>query len=338
MLYDLDIRREEALSEVSNTTFKNYNVERTILEGIELEEEDYVDDENQVKYTKRRKEKKVLRLSHISEYEKLPDLMIGEDRNLSSTRNTGDIEVFSDNLSNPDSIYPASPLPYSPDRNSQSSARPSNAQIIEISSDSDSNISLQSTNRKEIITYLMQQYSNNFACSQHLPISSCTTTTPLSWSLARITQLFDQNLPVDYPEPGKFGYGGKITSQQWLSLLCGISTTNSLPPVLEIPTQDHSSTSTTTYDIDSFIAKVKCLSVAKKGLRVQFSPSCLRNISTDVHLYSKIEERLLSGNIKICQVPLHHIPHFYLGHLASSLHLPLYVFLPALWNSNLNKN
>ncbi|RPB00245.1 hypothetical protein L873DRAFT_839454 [Choiromyces venosus 120613-1] len=264
--------------------------------------------------------------------------MIGEDRNLSSTRNTGDIEVFSDNLSNPDSIYPASPLPYSPDRNSQSSARPSNAQIIEISSDSDSDISLQSTNRKEIITYLMQQYSNNFACSEHLPISSCTTTTPLSWSLARITQLFDQNLPVDYPEPGKFGYGGKITSQQWLSLLCGTSTTNSLPPVLEIPTQDHSSTSTTTYDIDSFIAKVKCLSVAKKGLRVQFSPSCLRNISTDVHLYSKIEERLLSGNIKICQVPLHHIPHFYLGHLASSLHLPLYVFLPALWNSNLNKN
>ncbi|RPA95422.1 hypothetical protein L873DRAFT_1792302 [Choiromyces venosus 120613-1] len=99
MLYDLDIRREEALSEVSNTTFKNYK-------GIELEEEDFVDDENQVKDTKKRKEKKVLRLSHISEYEKLPDLMIGEDRNLSSTRNMGDIEVFSDNLSNPDSIYP----------------------------------------------------------------------------------------------------------------------------------------------------------------------------------------------------------------------------------------
>ncbi|RPB00731.1 hypothetical protein L873DRAFT_1679493, partial [Choiromyces venosus 120613-1] len=123
-----------------------------------------------------------------------------------------------------------------------------------------------------------------------------------------------------------------------LCLLCGTSAANSIPPILEMPSPDFSSTAVTTYDIDSFIAKVKCLSIARKGLRVQFSPSCLKNISTDVHLYSKIEEKLLSGKKHIHQVPLHHIPYFYLGHLASSLHLALYVFLPELWSSNLNKN
>ena len=156
--------------------------------------------------------------------------------------------------------------------------------------------------------------------------------------MARITQLFNYHLPIDFPEPGIFGYSGRISSQQWSSLLCGISSECLTPPILKMPIQDLSLATTTTYDIVSFIAKAKCLSVASKGVRIQFSPSCLKNISSDIHLFSKIEEKLPSGKVHINQVPLHHIPHFYLGHLASSVHLPLYVFLPGLWNKNVTKN
>ena len=154
----------------------------------------------------------------------------------------------------------------------------------------------------------------------------------------KFTQLFNQNLPVDYPESGKFGYEGRISRENWLRLLCGTSSDSSTPPILEIPNKDFSRKTATTYDIDSFIAKVKCLSVAKRGIRVQFSPSCLKNISSDLHLYGKVEERLQSGNIHVSQVPLHQIPHFYLGHLSSSLHIPLYVFFPGLWNSNVKNS
>ncbi|KAG0633436.1 hypothetical protein HOY80DRAFT_896533, partial [Tuber brumale] len=121
-----------------------------------------------------------------------------------------------------------------------------------------------------------------------------------------------------------------------MGLLCGTSSEYLIPPALELPTQEFSTNAATVYNIDSFIAKVNCLSVAKRGLRIQFSPSCLKNISSDIHLYTKIEESLLSGKIATHKVPLHDVPHFYLGHLASSLHLPLYVFLPGLWNNNVN--
>ena len=156
--------------------------------------------------------------------------------------------------------------------------------------------------------------------------------------MVKLTQWLNQYLPIDFPEPGRFGYRGKISSEQWSNLLCGISSESQVPSTLEMPIPDFNLATTTTYDIDSFIAKVKCLSVASKGLRVQFSPSCLKNISSDIHLFSMIEEKLPTGRVHIHQVPLHQIPHFYLGHLASSLHLPLYVFLPGLWRRNNSQN
>ncbi|PUU72593.1 hypothetical protein B9Z19DRAFT_1009012, partial [Tuber borchii] len=153
-----------------------------------------------------------------------------------------------------------------------------------------------------------------------------------------MTQWLNYHLPNDFPKPEVLGYGGRISSHQWSSLLCGILSESQTPPTLELPIPDLSIATTTTYDIDSFIAKVKCLSVASKGVRVQFTPSSQKNISSDVHLFSKIEERLASGKVHVRQVPLPHIPHFYLGHLTSFLYLPLYVFLPGLWQKNLGTN
>jgi len=232
-------------------------------------------------------------------------------------------------------------LPHCQSVASQSTVDPTtfnSAEIIVISSDSDSDRSCSDSSLEETTSYLIQQYSNTFTCLSHTPPSRSTSSQSPKWSMARITQLFNEHLPQDYPEPGRFGYTGRISGEEWLSLLCGISAESVDPPILEMPLQDSSCGSTTIYDIDSFIAKAKCLSVASKGLRVQFAPSCLKNISSDLHLFSKIEEKLPSGKIHAHQVPLHHIPHFYLGHLASSLYLPLYVFLPRLWSKNVTKN
>ena len=213
-----------------------------------------------------------------------------------------------------------------------------NREIIEISSDSESGESSLSSSIENTTAYLIQQYSHNFGCPSHTPTTSPTSLTSPTWSLNKIINMYNQHLPKDYPQPGRFGYSGRISSQQWSSLLCGISSESSIPPVLELPYQACNTATTTTYDIDSFLAKVRCLSVASKGIRVQFSPSCLKNISSDVHLFSKIDEKLLSGKVHVHHVPLHQIPHFYLGHLASSLHLPLYVFLPGLWNKNIHNS
>jgi len=191
---------------------------------------------------------------------------------------------------------------------------------------------------KDTTSSLIHQYSNNFACQTHSAISASASSSPSSWPMARLAQWFNDYLPKDFPEPGVFGYSGSISSQHWSSLLCGISSERLTPPALELRIQDFKEATATSYDIDSFIAKVKCSSVASKGIRVQFPPSCLKNIFSDLHLFSKIQEKLPSAKVHTNQVPLHQIPHFYLGHLASSLHLPLYVFLPGLWSKNITKN
>ena len=209
-------------------------------------------------------------------------------------------------------------------------------EVIEISSDSEPStpISDRDNSWQSTLQYLHQRYSNNFGCSNHFPAINSSSSSLSHWSLSEVNRFLDQNLPEDYPVPGQYGYSGNISEEQLLKLLCGITTSKAAPPTLQIPFQPSDQEFLTTYDIDRFIAKTKCLSVAKRGLRIQFSPSCLNNISSDLHLYSTVEERSVSEKILSHQVPLHHIPHFHLGLLPSSIHLPLYVLLPSLWNSS----
>ena len=213
-------------------------------------------------------------------------------------------------------------------------------EIIEISSDSEPSTPISDGDNSHQLTlhYLHQRYSNHFGCSNHFSTTTSSSLPSSHITLSEVIRQLHQNLPAEYPVPGEYGYSGTITEDKWLKLLCGVSTIEATPPALKIALQNSTEEFHTTYDIDSFIAKAKCLSVAKRGLRIQFAPRCLHNISSDLHLYSTIEERLLSGNNISHKVPLHHIPHFYLGLIPSSLHLPLYVFLPSLWNSSTSQS
>jgi hypothetical protein len=182
---------------------------------------------------------------------------------------------------------------------------------------------------------LLSMFSTHLACQSHQtahlqPLSSARTSTV---NLQTITSFLRNSLPIDYPQPSTMGYSQKLSKDLYSQLFCGIGLGCER---LSIPLLSMSNTSETfpvncSYDIDSFIAKAQSLSVAQKGIRVQFCPNPLQNITQNIHLFSTIPETLLSGKIIYHQIPIHHIPHFRLGTILSTLHLPLYVFLPALY-------
>ncbi|PUU78644.1 hypothetical protein B9Z19DRAFT_1141707 [Tuber borchii] len=249
-MQDMDISLEDCFHNSTSTRCLDTDIEKSILEGIGIVQGDSENENNHVENYSSRKGKNVLRISHISDlgHSKLPDLLIDEDIEFQSAEDSGAwIQPTIDSV-----IF-------------------NKFDIIEISSDSDSDKSFSSLNLKDTTNYLIQQYSYNFACSSHTSSKRSTSTTSHSWSIARITQWLNYHLPNDFPKPEVLGYGGRVSSHQWSSLLCGISSESQTPPTLELPIPDLSIATTTTYDIDSFIAKVKCLSIASKGVRVQFN-------------------------------------------------------------------
>ncbi|PUU76250.1 hypothetical protein B9Z19DRAFT_1066767 [Tuber borchii] len=316
-MQNMDISLEDCFQNSTSTRYLD-------TEGICMVQEDSENENNHMENNSSRKGKNVLRISHISDlgHSKLLDLMIDKDIEFQSAEDSGAwiqriiidlLEANSSNssdlISNTISSSLQSPIILFPDSELGTSPSPSHTipsqptinsvifnkfDIIEIFSDSDSDKSSPSLNLKDTTNYLIQQYSYNFACSSHTSSSRSTSTISPSWSIARMTQWLNYHLPNDFPKPEVLGYGGRVSSHQWSSLLCGISSESQTPPTLELPIPHLSIATTTTYDIDSFIAKVKCLSVASKGVRVQFTTSSQKNISSDVHLFSKIEERLAS--------------------------------------------
>ncbi|PUU72137.1 hypothetical protein B9Z19DRAFT_1139237 [Tuber borchii] len=92
----------------------------------------------------------------------------------------------------------------------------SEKEIIEISSDFEPTtpISECSDGQELTLHYLHQRYSNNFGCSSHLTPPDHSALPSQQWSLSEIIKLLDQNLPVDYPVPGKYGYSGNISEEQ----------------------------------------------------------------------------------------------------------------------------
>ncbi|PUU73398.1 hypothetical protein B9Z19DRAFT_1004521 [Tuber borchii] len=131
-------------------------------------------------------------------------------------------------------------------------------------------------------------------------------------------------------------YSENLSKELCSKLFCGVGLqSDNLPiPGLSISNSSETFLVNCSYDIDSFISKAKSLSIAKKGIRVQFCPNSLQNISQNIHLFSPIPERLISGKIKYHQIPIHHIPHFRLGTILSTLHIPVYVFLPGLYQQS----
>ncbi|RPA88368.1 hypothetical protein L873DRAFT_1468607, partial [Choiromyces venosus 120613-1] len=186
--------------------------------------------------------------------------------------------------------------------------------------------------------------------STHLPCQNCSIQETQenivedynNINLHELTSFLQNCLPNDYPQPTKFGYSKELNEELSLQLFCGvrIGCYNSQIPRLFIESNNHHDLFPVQcyYDIDSFIGKAKSLSVAKHGIRFQVCPNPLHNITKNIHLYTPVPERLLSGKIKYHQIPIHQIPHFRLGTIFSTFHIPIYVFLPGLYNIHSSTN
>lgn len=187
-------------------------------------------------------------------------------------------------------------------------------------------------------------FSTHLACESHTSASEAvpnhTTSTISTVNLQTVTNFLKKKLPTDYPQPTKLGYTQKLSEELCGQLFCGDGLGSQDIPIPSLSMRNTSEmfSLSCSYDIDSFIAKAKSLSIAKQGIKVQFCPNPLQNITQNIHLFIPIPERLNSGILKYHQIPIHHIPHFRLGTIFSSLHLPLYVFLPGLYQHNSQPN
>ncbi|KAG0123463.1 hypothetical protein HOY82DRAFT_544235 [Tuber indicum] len=226
---------------------------------------------------------------------------------------------------------------------STTKSQPNSAiEVIEISSDSETEIHARTTpqvdslDQEESIELLLAMLKTNMCCekSEFQNSKDKSFEAGESIDLHTLTMSLKKCLPANYPQPTKMGYSEELDGNLCSYLFCGakIGATKSEIPRLFIPTNHQTFPIQSSYDIDSFIAKAKSLSIAKHGIRFQVCPNPLYNLTKDLHLSLPISESLLSGNIRIHNVPIHKIPHFRLGTIFSSFHLPLYVFLPQLYD------
>jgi len=217
-------------------------------------------------------------------------------------------------------------------------------EIIEISSDSDSNspISSHDSSLPESINLLLQMLSTHLSCSQHPTTSRPSPSTSASnlMDLPTLISFLKRRLPSDYPQSSKMGYTNKLSEQQCSQLFCGLgSGTDEISTAkLSVGHATENYPIDCFYDIDSFIVRATSLAVAKNGIRVQFCPNQRQNITQDLHLRFPITETLPSGQIRFSHIPLHHIPHFRLGTLSSTIPIPLYIFLPQLYHQQSSSN
>jgi len=185
-------------------------------------------------------------------------------------------------------------------------------------------------------------FSTHLACESNDGESSPTNTTSTipAVTLRTVTNFLRKGLPTDYPQPTKMGYSQRLSKELCAQLFCGdgLGSQGKPIPPLSMNNSIEIAPLNCSYDIDSFIAKAKSLSIAMQGIRVQFCPNPLQNITQNIHLFFPIPERLNSGKLKYHQIPVHHIPHFRLGTILSTLHLPLYVFLQSLYQHNSTPN
>jgi len=169
-------------------------------------------------------------------------------------------------------------------------------EIIEISSDSDSNSpSLSSDNfPSPSISLLLEMLSTHLSCTQHSNLHSPNSSTPLSNSvdLPAFTSFLKGTLPQSYPQTGKIGYTESLNEQQCLKLFCGVGSGSDGLSIADLSIRKNNSNFPIEcfYDIDSFIAKASSLAIAKNGIRVQFCPNSRQNLTQDLHLKVPLTE------------------------------------------------
>ena len=178
-------------------------------------------------------------------------------------------------------------------------------------------------------------FSTHLSCPSHsIPDAQATSSDDSgNIMLSSLTNHFRNALPANYPQASGLGYSETLSEEVCSRLFGGhgIKTAQGTIPKLFKKNTPENFSIDTTYDIDSFISKARSLAIAKHGIRVQFCPSQRQNISQNIHLSLSLPETTLRGTIQHHHIPLHHIPHFRLGTLFSSLHIPLFIFLPKLF-------
>ena len=184
--------------------------------------------------------------------------------------------------------------------------------------------------------------STHLSCTEHSDSQSSNSTSSLSNSvdLPALTSFLKSTIPKSYPQKGKMGYTEQLNEQQCLKLFCGIGSGSDEFSIadLSIRQTNQNFGIDCFYDIDSFIAKASSLAVAKNGIRVQLCPNPRQNLTQDLHLKIPLTEALPTGLLKVKHIPLHHIPHFRLGTIFSSLPIALYIFLPQLYSQQSSPN
>ncbi|RPA89033.1 hypothetical protein L873DRAFT_1755601, partial [Choiromyces venosus 120613-1] len=96
-------------------------------------------------------------------------------------------------------------------------------------------------------------------------------------------------------------------------------------------------TPTTYFDIDSVLAFPTSLAIARRGIKVNFSPSRHMNIQADLHipvpLYHYHNNRAYVKHAAICD-----IPHFHLGHMYGADDYKIFLLFPNLYSEDRKTN
>ena len=178
-------------------------------------------------------------------------------------------------------------------------------------------------------------FSTHLSCPSHsgTDVKAISDNESEYIDLSALTNHFRAFLPANYPKTSQLGYSEDLGEDICSRLFSGhgIESVQGTFPKLFKKNIPENFSIHTIYDIDSFISKAKSLAIAKHGIRVQFCPTQRQNISQNIHLSLSLPETTLRGTIKHHHIPLHNIPHFRLGTIFSSLHIPLFVFFPRLY-------
>jgi hypothetical protein len=138
----------------------------------------------------------------------------------------------------------------------------------------------------------------------------------------------------------------------WHQVFCGSPSSQSSPRNVCLHKSVHESDTSIqriVFDIDSFLGFANCLSIAKKGINIQFAPSLTKNITNNIHLQGPRYVRTTTTTIvdsddddpeiveeesvRRFQALLRDIPHFSLGVLdgtSGKNRIELFVFFPRL--------
>ena len=91
------------------------------------------------------------------------------------------------------------------------------------------------------------------------------------------------------------------------------------------------------YDIDSSLGYATSLAFARQGLRINLYPRFHTNIKTNLHLFEIVKFDFGRGE-KSVKVPLHDVPHYYLGRVIGHEDTNVYIFFPRMWNPEKQTN